>query len=482
MADKLSNLLTEGSDRLVVLDTETTGLGTNDRVVEMAIVTLSADGEVWETWDSLIQPCRDVSCTHIHGITASMVADAPTFEDLAGDVAIRLHGATVVAHNLTFDQRMLNNEFARVGEPDIVTSGICTLRATKMRLSAACASYGVALPNAHRARDDALATAQLLQAVAPDCKPGSPISAPLGLRRTGRVLRREDTEPVVLPEPPAILNQAWLLAFNGVELGLLLYLDMLARSLEDIHLDKTERAGLQLLAERLKLSETHVAQAHRRFVNELIDVALDDNLLTPTEYDVLLRVGSALDVDPKRIEARLRPFQEQTSTTLLEPGMNVVFTGEHSSYTRDDLSAHAKKIGLKTQNTVTKTTNLLASADTETYSSKAVKARRYRIPVVSVDDFIRAAPGENIVSTMTQKSLKVVTCPDCLATWTVDAASSRSTSKRCEDCVQVKAAEPDTSQVPSAVEVEKSLNDRRHLRSIVLLAAQSSKHLTHNSS
>lgn len=96
-----------GADRIVVVDTETTGVYPTDRVVEIALITLSLDGEVMDVFDTLIQPECDVGATFIHGITASMVAGAPIFADVAGDVALRLDGACVAAHNLPFDSRML---------------------------------------------------------------------------------------------------------------------------------------------------------------------------------------------------------------------------------------------------------------------------------------------------------------------------------------------------------------------------------------
>ena len=82
---ELLERLAGGADRFVVVDTETTGVYPSDRIVEVAIVTLDLDGNVVEVWDTLVNPMRDVSATHIHGITATMVRDAPTFEMIAGD-------------------------------------------------------------------------------------------------------------------------------------------------------------------------------------------------------------------------------------------------------------------------------------------------------------------------------------------------------------------------------------------------------------
>ena len=101
--------------RLAVIDTETTGLGAQDRVVEVAVVVLDASTlETVDEYDTLINPRRDVGPEHIHGISASMVEAAPTFEEIAGDLAARLDDHVLVAHNLPFDVRMVRGEFDRL--------------------------------------------------------------------------------------------------------------------------------------------------------------------------------------------------------------------------------------------------------------------------------------------------------------------------------------------------------------------------------
>jgi DNA polymerase III epsilon subunit-like protein len=63
-----------------VVDLETTGLfpQQHDRIVEIAIVTVSDAGHIEQEWSTLVNPQRDVGPTHIHGITAREVLDAPT--------------------------------------------------------------------------------------------------------------------------------------------------------------------------------------------------------------------------------------------------------------------------------------------------------------------------------------------------------------------------------------------------------------------
>ena len=370
-----------GADRIVVVDTETTGIYPTDRVVEVALVTLSLDGEVLDVWDTLVHPERDVGASFIHGITASMVAEAPTFADVAGDVAVRVEGACVAAHNLPFDSRMVAGEFERLGAELTILAGIDTLRTTRARLVEACSQHQVKMRSAHRALHDALATTDLLLCVAGMCGAGGPAAVSAALPRTGRVLRREDTAPVTIPDPPLIAYLASRLRHAGVEPDVLAYLELVDRAVADMHLDRGERAQLSQLASDLGLDEAHIAQAHRRFVNELIDAAVDDHEVTAEEYETLVRVTAALDVDQEVVERRTRSFRESVSQFSLTTGTTVVFTGDDPDHPRAEVVEHAEAMGMTVGKGVTKTTDLLVAADPNSSSGKAKKAHRYGVRV-----------------------------------------------------------------------------------------------------
>lgn len=435
-----------GADRFVVVDTETTGVYPSDRIVELAIVTVSLDGKILEVFDTLINPCRDVSCSHIHGITASMVRDAPTFDEVAGDVAVRLHGACFVAHNLPFDRRMLVNEFDKLGEQLVVVNGIDTYEASGCRLPEACSQFGISLAGQHRALADAMAAAELFRLLADRCRTGSPIAAPIRLRPAGKVLCREHTAPVQLPEAPLITYLASRLPVHGLAVRSQEYLELVGRAVADLHLDRDERDELRTFAAELGLTDAEVAQAHRRYVNELTDAAIEDEVVTDEEYDMLVRVAAALDVDQDAVERRIRRYRVAETESVLQPGMEVVFTGGHPSYSREELQQLAADRGLVPAGNVTRNTSVVFAADPETNSGKAAKARRYGIPIVSIDEFLNSRPGDAVTGAG-QATLKVVTCPDCLVTWTVPANSGSHSRRRCDDCSRVT---PSTLRDPAA--------------------------------
>ena len=427
--------LSGGADRVVVIDTETTGLYRSDRVVEIALVTLNLDGEITEIWDTLIHPGRDVSATHIHGISASMVDRAPRFEEIAGDIAIRLNGACLAAHNLSFDLRMLSSEFDRLGADLTMTAGFDTLAATSMRLNVACESHQIQHTGEHSARGDALATAELLMKVVSRCERGAPVTAPIHFQRSGRVLRRSDTVPVTIPDPTFIAQLIQQIDYSDFEQKVLSYVAMAEQAVADLHFDSTERMALEHLGTELGLTNAQVASAHRQLVRRLVNEATADGIVTLEEHDALIRVASALDVDQNDVEQEINPFLRKNEQLHIAEGMTVVFTGAHPRYTKSELKERAEAMGLKVGAGLNKKTDLLAAVDTLSPSGKATKARSYEIPIVSVDDLIGAAAGDVVqVVNTSGSSLKVVTCPDCHRTWTVSTRSGKSNSTTCGRC------------------------------------------------
>jgi DNA polymerase-3 subunit epsilon len=155
-----------------VVDFETTGFSPRrgDRVVEVGVAYVSPTGVVEGHWSTLVNPQREVGATHVHGITAADVLEAPTFDVVAPYLVRALAGRVFVAHNARFDRAFLEHELARAGMPlaaDLPT--VCTMQWAKhfltnpkRTLADCCATAGVDYINAHTAEADTLATAELL--------------------------------------------------------------------------------------------------------------------------------------------------------------------------------------------------------------------------------------------------------------------------------------------------------------------------------
>lgn len=164
---------------IIVLDFETTGLNTaKDRIIEIGAVKL-AHGQVVDSFGMLVNPgmllpSKIVEITHI---TDQMLRDAPTIAQALPQLLSFMDGCPIAAHNAKFDCAVLQSELKRQGlSYDVPTVDTLTL-ARKMypelkshKLSAVCKRLGVSLKDAHRAVNDAAATAQCLARMIDEAK------------------------------------------------------------------------------------------------------------------------------------------------------------------------------------------------------------------------------------------------------------------------------------------------------------------------
>ena len=167
-------------DRWMILDTETTGIGADDDIIEVAAVTPRGEPLI----DCLIRPGRRIpyEITRLTGIRDEMVAGSPSFRVAwEQSLAQQLGARSILAYNAPFDVRMLRQNIQR--HCGLVWSPVgsdCLMRAyarycgerqrrggyRSHRLSEACAQMGIAHEHAHRALADCLVSARLLQAMA----------------------------------------------------------------------------------------------------------------------------------------------------------------------------------------------------------------------------------------------------------------------------------------------------------------------------
>ena len=374
--------------RLVVIDCETTGFSRYDRIVEIAVVTLDPRTfEPVDEYDTLINPERDLGPVGVHGITASMVEAAPVFGEVSAAVARRIDGATLVAHNLLFDTRMLACEFERLGVAFAGGTGLCTLRATGDKLSIACTRFGIELNLQHRALTDARATAELACQFAADMRRDARAATVGYIADTPspRTLRREATGAAD-SDLARVVSHAYYPYSDEV---LLQYLDALDWVLDDRHIDKREHAELVELADSLEISHQQRAEAHRSYMASIIAAAKRDGIITEAEQRLIKQVADALELSDVSMPevTRLPPASN------LRQGMHVCFTGEAivggQPIARYVLERHAACVGLQPVRSVTrKGCDLLVAADRSTQSGKGQKARRYGIPFMAVADFL----------------------------------------------------------------------------------------------
>lgn len=168
--------------RPVYLDTETTGTGPTDEVIEIGIV--DADGTT--LFESLVKPMGKVGqgAYNVHGINDAMLASAPRWMIVWPKVEAVLAGRTVGVYNADFDLRLLQQTNARYKMRWIMPQGASFFCVMKLyaqfygernpktggyrwqSLENAGRQCQLPQPNAHRTVADSLLTRALLQYMA----------------------------------------------------------------------------------------------------------------------------------------------------------------------------------------------------------------------------------------------------------------------------------------------------------------------------
>jgi DNA polymerase-3 subunit epsilon len=117
------------------VDVETSGLRMTSRVVDVGAVKFELSGRCYQ-FQSLVNPCEPISAgaTDIHGITDTMVANAPRSGDVMPALLNFMRGCVFVAHNAPFYARVIRDELERSRCEVPRHPVVCTLRLAKLRI------------------------------------------------------------------------------------------------------------------------------------------------------------------------------------------------------------------------------------------------------------------------------------------------------------------------------------------------------------
>lgn len=162
------------SQKYAIVDIETTGHSpvSGDRMIQIAIVIMH-EWEIVKKYSTFINPGKSIPLfiQDLTNITDEDVKDALPFEAYADYIYELLEGTVFVAHNTDFDLNFLQAEFKRAGLPKWHGKKMDTVELTKIlfpmslsyKLADLANDFQIELQSAHRADDDALATANLLK-------------------------------------------------------------------------------------------------------------------------------------------------------------------------------------------------------------------------------------------------------------------------------------------------------------------------------
>ncbi len=163
--------------RQIVLDTETTGLETEQghRIIEIGAIEL-VDRQITDRqFHQYLNPQREIdeAAVEIHGITLDQLKDKPTFAEVAQQLLDFIKEAEIIIHNAPFDIGFLNYELKEAGrggdliDQDQVLDTLVLARhkhpGQRNSLDALCKRYNV--DNTQRTFHGALLDAEILAEV-----------------------------------------------------------------------------------------------------------------------------------------------------------------------------------------------------------------------------------------------------------------------------------------------------------------------------
>ena len=163
-------------DDFVVIDTETTGLGKDDEVVELSVLDSGAN----ELYHSFFKPGKQITpeAARVTGIETQHLASAPTFKDEWSKIRDVIGDRRIAGHNLQFDRRLiqqtLEKQTGRSHERscDMLFDGAIdtyrlaqrsTVAKGSRSLGKLCDAMGVEQPPNHRTGYDCLGVLYVLQ-------------------------------------------------------------------------------------------------------------------------------------------------------------------------------------------------------------------------------------------------------------------------------------------------------------------------------
>ncbi|WP_105903499.1 DNA polymerase III subunit epsilon [Vibrio gangliei] len=166
-------------DRIIVLDTETTGMNREGgpvymghRIIEIGAVEIVNRKLTGRHFHVYIKPDREIDpeAIAVHGITDEFLVDKPEYKQVHQEFLEFIQGAELVAHNAPFDVSFMDYEFELAGQP-LKTAQVCKITDTlamakkifpgkRNNLDVLCDRYGI--DNSHRTLHGALLDAEIL--------------------------------------------------------------------------------------------------------------------------------------------------------------------------------------------------------------------------------------------------------------------------------------------------------------------------------
>ena len=372
---------------VIAIDIETTGFGKTDRIIEIGVILFDpATSRVVGQLETLINPMRNISeeSSKIHGLRSSDLSLAPTFEEIADDLALLIKSNKIVAHNADFDLKFLSQEFARLGKTIEFNDVTCTYKLTGQRLNVACEQISFEFTH-HSAVEDAKAALAVWHNHEIDSDSLVTFDSQVELEQTFRTVSRAQVGLKPLDRSPAALSN---LTVKFEQVGIeKTFLGLLDAFLRDLAISDLEELGLKSFAIDNGISESRVLELQEIYLDSIETAALRDGIITQIESEFFNKISRALGFD-----RQLSP--SAATSELPASGSLVCVTGTATvdgvNYDKKTMSALLEKHGLVFTDVISKKAGvkLLLQDSAGSQSSKVAKAQAWGIPRMVIADFV----------------------------------------------------------------------------------------------
>lgn len=157
----------QNKENYVILDTETTGFSEDDRIIEIGITDI--DGNV--LLDTLVYTDVEINpnASKVNGIYNDDLIGKPTIEELSDKIEKIIENKIVLIYNEKFDVRMLRQSgYNKPFKSDCLMEAYMDyIGSTRwVKLAVAMSNHGIDIEQNHRASDDCICCAKLIEKIA----------------------------------------------------------------------------------------------------------------------------------------------------------------------------------------------------------------------------------------------------------------------------------------------------------------------------
>jgi DNA polymerase III epsilon subunit-like protein len=267
-----------------VITFATTGLSPGgDRVVEVSVLRSDPGIEPRIVFDTLVNPKRVVAGTELHGITDHDVADAPTFEEIAGEFLRAISDSVVASYNVYFEIRFLEAELRNLKihklPPNICLMNLKPLLGLgkKQSFESACREFGLDDSVRSVSAQETIARGELLRYYLE-------VMDQKGAKKFSDLMKFESFDFLTsFSNPPFKVSEA--LQFKGTA-------DLKSRFFESF-----EENHIELLT----IEEPEDEQKHLMTYWDALKTALSDLIIDPEEFDYLKELKRELNLPDERV-------------------------------------------------------------------------------------------------------------------------------------------------------------------------------------